>query len=271
MNGVKKSAESDNSEDSEMEEDMFDGSLLVDSPTPSEECSSTEKSQHSAPCTSLTARKLSAEPLLPHPAEATASSTTMFGATNAFNPLQFDPLRLLMNRSLNSAVLNPILAQPAAMLSLQQQLSKHISSTSVHPSLKANSSCPQVQHETGRTEAPSGTKISLDRKRTVDCGSNSLSISTTPKRCKLLIDEILNLKTNETYSANSRETVPDYSLQQESFSSPSTSREQSVEPNLTKESEKASSISDNCVISDSDTAFVIPVDGSNSHRIGETR
>ncbi|CAG9532471.1 unnamed protein product [Cercopithifilaria johnstoni] len=238
MNGVKKSPESDNSEDSEMEEDMFDGSLLADSPTPSEECTSTEKSQHLAACTSLTTTKMPAESLLPHPIEA-ASSTTMFGVASAFDPLQFDPLRLLMNRSLNAAVLNPILAQPGAILSLQQQLSKHISSTLTQPSLKPNPGCLVKQYETGRIETSSGTKISLDRKRTVDCGSNSSSISTTPKRSKLLIDEILNLKTNETYSADAHETVPDGSLQQENFSSPSTSREQSVEPNLTKEGEKA--------------------------------
>ncbi|VBB25747.1 unnamed protein product [Acanthocheilonema viteae] len=270
MNGVKKSPESDNSEDSEMEEDMFDGSLLADSPTPSEECGSTEKSsQHSAACTSLTATKVPAKPLLPHPIEA-ASSTTMFGVASAFDPLQFDPLRLLMNRSLNAAVLNPILAQPAAMLSLQQQLSKHISSTLVQPNLKPNPGCVVRQHEAGRTETLSCAKISLDRKRTVDCRSNSSSVSTTPKRSKLLIDEILNLKTNETCSANAVETALDSSSQQETFSSPPASREQSVERNLTKENDK-SSISDNCVIIDTDTVFVVPNDSSNSDRSSEAR
>ncbi|VDK88631.1 unnamed protein product [Litomosoides sigmodontis] len=272
MNGVKKSAESDNSEDSEMEEDMFDGSLLADSPTPSEECSSsTEKSQHSAPCTS----SVTAEPLLPRSIEA-ASSTTTFGAANAaFDPLQFDPLRLLMHRSLSSALLHPVLTQPSAMLSLQQQLSKHISSTLVHPAFNADPASPKVQHERGRAETSNATEMSPGRKTTAHCATNSLSISTTPKRCKLLIDEILNLKTtNETYSANARETgvpvVPDDSLQQEGFSSPSTSREQSVEPNLTKENEEASSVSDSCVITtDTDAVFVIPADGSNSHGIGE--
>lgn len=266
MNGVKKSPESDNSEDSEMEEDMFDASLLADSPTPSEECSSTEKLQHTAACTSLTVTKMPAEPLLPHPIEAT-SSTTMFGVAGTFDPLQFDPLRLLMNRSLNAAVLNPILAQPTAMLSLQQQLSKHISSTLVQPSLKPKPGCVIKQHETGRAEASSSTKISLDRKRTVDYGSNSSSVSTIPKRSKLLIDEILNLKNNE---ADVRETVPDGSLQQENFSSPSASREQSVEPTLAKEDEKTS-MSDNCGISDTDTVFVVPADSSNSHRSNEAR
>uniref|UniRef100_A0A0R3RHG3 Prospero domain-containing protein n=1 Tax=Elaeophora elaphi TaxID=1147741 RepID=A0A0R3RHG3_9BILA len=267
MNGMKKSPESDNSEDSEMEEDIFHGSLLADSPTPSEECSSTEKSQNSAACTSLNAKKMPSEPLMPQPTEA-ASSTAMFGVANAFDPLQFDPLRLLMNRSLNATVLNPILAQPAAMLSLQQQLSKHISSTLVQPNLKPNPGCVIRQHETDNTETSSGTKISLDRKRTVDCGSNSSSISTTPKRSKLLIDEILNLKTNETYSADAHKSAADGCLQQESFSLPSTSREQSAEPNLTKEDEKAP-ISDNCVTTDTDAIFVVPADSSNSHRSSE--
>lgn len=250
-----------------MEEDMFDGSLLADSPTPSEECSSTEKSQHSAACTSLTSTKMSAEPSLPHPIEA-APSATMFGVASTFDPLQFDPLRLLMNRSLNAAVLNPILAQPSAMLSLQQQLSKHISSTLVQPSLKPHPGYVIRHHETERTATTSGTKISFDRKRTIDCGSNSSPISTTPKRSKLLIDEILNLKTSEANSADAHETVPDSSLRQESLSSPSTSREQSVEPNLTKGDEKAS-ISDNCIITD--TVFVIPADNSNSRRSSEGR
>uniref|UniRef100_A0A1I8EDP1 Homeobox domain-containing protein n=1 Tax=Wuchereria bancrofti TaxID=6293 RepID=A0A1I8EDP1_WUCBA len=267
LNGVKRSPESDNSEDSEMEEDMFDSSLLADSPTPSEECGSTEKSQHSAACASLTATKMPAEPSLPHPIDV-ASSTTMFGAASTFDPLQFDPLRMLMNRSLNAGVLNPILAQPAAMLSLQQQLSKHISSTSVQPNLKANPSCGIKQHETGRTETSSNIKISLDRKRNANCGNNSSSISTTPKRSKLLIDEILNLKSNETYSADAHDTVTDGSLQQENFSSHSTSREHSVEPNLTKEDGKAS-ISDNGVMTD--TLSVVPADSSNSRRSSETR
>lgn len=265
----KNPGESDNSEDSEMEEDMFDASLLTDSPTPSEECnSSTEKSQHSAACTSVTATRTAAESSLTHPIEAT-SSAAMFGVANAFDPLQFDPLRLLMNRSLNAAVLNPILAQPAAMLSLQQQLSKHISSTLTQPNVKSNASCAIRQHEIRRTETSSGAQQSFDRKRAVDCASNSSSISTTPKRSKLLIDEILNLKTNETYPADAtHETVPDGPLQREGFSSPSISREQSSEPNLIKGGEKVS-MSDNCVLTDT---FVVPAaDSSNSRKSSEAR
>ncbi|EJD74276.1 Six3/6 [Loa loa] len=265
INGVKKSPESDNSEDSEIE-DMFNGSPLADSPIPSDECSSTEKLQHSTACTSLNATKIPAESSISHPIEATSSATVF---ANAFDPLQFDPLRLFMNRSLNAAMLNPILAQPSAMLSLQQQLSKHISSTLVQPNLKPDPNCTIKQHETERNETSSSTKISFDRKRIVNCGSNSSSISTTPKRSKLLIDEILNLKTNEAYSTDTHDTtVPDRSLQHENFSSPSTSREQSMEPNLTKEDEKAS-ISDNCVITD--TIFVVPADSSNIRKSNEAR
>ncbi|MCP9260772.1 BMA-CEH-32, isoform c [Dirofilaria immitis] len=267
LNGVKKNPESDNSEDSEMEEDMFDSSLLADSPTPSEECSSTEKLQNSVACTSLTATKIPAEPSSSHPIEAT-SSATMFGVANTFDPLQIDPLRLLINRSLNATVLNPILAQPAAMLTLQQQLSKHISSTLMQPNLKSDLGCVIKKQEMRRTETSSTAQLSFDRKRNVNCGSNSSSISTTPKRSKLLIDEILNLKSSENYSADVHETISDGSLQQKRFLSSSTSREQSVEPILTKEDEKAS-MSDNCVMTD--TVFVVPANISNSGRSNEAR
>uniref|UniRef100_A0A915PLP3 Uncharacterized protein n=1 Tax=Setaria digitata TaxID=48799 RepID=A0A915PLP3_9BILA len=248
-----------------MEEDMFDGSLLADSPTPSEECSNTEKSRNSVACTSVTATKIQAESSLPHPVEAT-SSTAVFGITNTFDPLQFDPLRLLMNRSLNAAVLNPILAQPAAMLSLQQQLSRHISSAVIQPSVKEEPSCTSRRHEAQSTETSGDVQTSFGRARIADCENNSTSTSMTPKRSKLLIDEILNLKTSVAYSSEVQETIPDGFSQQEIHRSPSTSREQSVEPNLTKD-EKAS-ISDSCV---TDAVFVVPATNSNRRASSDTR
>ncbi|VDM98860.1 unnamed protein product [Thelazia callipaeda] len=244
-NGVKKSPRSDNSEDSDIEDDLFDSSLLADSPTPSEECNSNVKSRDFKPVivTKLSAETSSSSSL----AETSSSSAGMFsGMCNTFDPLQFDPLRLLMNRSLNAAaVLNPILGQSAAMLNLQQQLSKHMSSTLSHASTKqslgSSSSATQIQED--RDEATSTCHLQKDRKRTADRDRTLVA----PKRSKLLIDEILNLRTNnEEDSVKAEEHLIDGSCHMENRS-PSSCKEQSLQQNLATKDEENELINDNCV------------------------
>uniref|UniRef100_A0A0M3I3P2 Homeobox domain-containing protein n=1 Tax=Ascaris lumbricoides TaxID=6252 RepID=A0A0M3I3P2_ASCLU len=139
-NTDKKSPRSENSDDSEMEEDEILESSMTDSPTPEEE------KPHD-----LTAKK--------EPSRGTAFSS--------FDPVHFDPLRLLINPSLNPALnpaLNPLLNQ-AAVLNFQQQIARQLPTPPVTP-------------------------------------------SNAPKRSKLMIDEILNLKSTPSVSESPADVSP---------------------------------------------------------------
>ncbi|VDK27631.1 unnamed protein product [Gongylonema pulchrum] len=223
LNGVKKSPGSDNSEDSEIEEeeDLFDNAL-ADSPTPSEESSSNTKPRDltARGITAAAASKSSSPSAEPSPCASVVPTAAIFGA---FDPMQFDPLRLLMNRSLNPAVVNPLLAQPATLLNLQQQLSRQMSATFAHSGFKLSDAelainlqrqqqQQQLPHSSGTSDVDVGPQN--DRKRSnatledMPKRDDECSTMKTPKRSKLLIDEILNLKTSEGTAHKSEPETP---------------------------------------------------------------
>lgn len=113
----------------------------------------------------------------------------MFGT---FNPLQMDKFRFLMNPS--SAPFNPMLLQPA-FLNIQQQLTRLQAPLAVVPGLETISDI--------QSASTGGETTDNKRASTTEGGRPQ-----APKRSKLLIDEILNLKTQASEGARSAESTP---------------------------------------------------------------
>lgn len=215
---------------------MFDNSL-ADSPTPSEESTNSKPRDLTASgtATAAAAATKSSSSAEPSPCASAGPTAAMFGAATPFDPTHFDPLRLLMNRSLNPAVLNPLMAQPAALLSLQ--ISRQMSATLMHSSLTPDPESAislqqqyqphQLQHSQKTETVNGGPRSDSRRASNLEASSTAAAM---PKRSKLLIDEILNLKTSEVVSQK-RE------MKQEDCSSES--RDHSAERTiLTKNEEK---------------------------------
>ncbi|VDN54604.1 unnamed protein product [Dracunculus medinensis] len=121
--------------------------------------------------------------------DLTSKNESQLPSINSFDPMRLDPFRLFLNRNLNSALqsgFNPV--HQATAMSLHQHLTvPSISCQSLQsPSSHALSSLPlqQQKFQQNRTQQQQITNQPHQQQ------------TTSNKRSKLLIDEILNLKSS---------------------------------------------------------------------------